>query len=48
MTWQGWVQIAVFTALITAAVKPLGLFILRSLDGNSRVLRAVVPVENGL
>jgi len=24
MTWQGWLQIAVFAALITAVVKPLG------------------------
>ena len=48
MTWQGWAQIAVFAALVTAAVKPLGLFILRSLDGHGRVLRAMVPVENGL
>ncbi len=27
MTWQGWAQIAVFAALVTAAVRPLGAYI---------------------
>jgi K+-transporting ATPase ATPase A chain len=48
MTWQGWLQIAVFAALITAVVKPLGLYILRSLDGHGRVQHAVAPFEHGL
>jgi len=48
MTWQGWLQIAVFAALITAVVKPLGLYILRSVDGNGKVQRAVAPIERGL
>jgi hypothetical protein len=29
VTWQGWLQIAVFAALVTAAVKPLGWHIAR-------------------
>ena len=33
MTWQGWLQIAVFAALVTAAVKPLGGYIARNVDG---------------
>jgi potassium-transporting ATPase potassium-binding subunit len=48
MTWQGWLQIAVFVALITALVKPLGGHIARVVDGSSRLLRIVAPVENGL
>ena len=41
MTWQGWLQIAVFAALITAAVKPLGGYIARIVDGRGRVRRAL-------
>jgi K+-transporting ATPase ATPase A chain len=48
MTWQGWVQIAVFAALIAAAVRPLGGHIARSLDGCGRVQRVLAPIENGL
>jgi K+-transporting ATPase ATPase A chain len=48
MTWQGWLQIALFAVLITAAVKPLGGYIARSLDGLGRVQRALAPIENGL
>ena len=48
MTWQGWLQIAVFAALITAVVKPLGGYIARSVDGSGRVQRALAPIENGL
>ena len=48
MTWQGWLQIAVFAALITAAVKPLGGHIARSMDGFGRGQRALAPIENGL
>jgi K+-transporting ATPase ATPase A chain len=48
MTWQGWLQIAVFAALITAAVKPLGGYIARNLDGSGRVPRVLAPIENGL
>ena len=48
MTWQGWLQLAVFAALIAALVKPLGGYITRILDGTSRIQRTLAPVENGL
>ena len=48
MTWQGWLQIAVFAAIITAVVKPLGGYIARNVDGSGRVQRALAPIENGL
>jgi K+-transporting ATPase ATPase A chain len=48
MTWQGWLQIAAFAILITAAVRPLGRYIARSLDGRSRLARSCAPIENGL
>ncbi len=48
MTWQGWLQIAVFAALITATVKPVGAHIARSIDGSGRVRRALAPIENAL
>ena len=48
MTWQGWLQIAVFAALITAAVKPLGGYIARNVDGYGQVQRCLAPIENGL
>jgi K+-transporting ATPase ATPase A chain len=48
MTWQGWLQIAVFAALVTAVVKPLGGYIARNVDGSGRVQRALAPIENGL
>src|SRR5215831_7959660 len=46
MTWQGWLQIAVFGALITGVVKPLGG--LRNVDGGGSVPRAFTPLEPGL
>ena len=33
MTWQGWLQIAIFATLVTAAVKPLGWYIARIVEG---------------
>ena len=48
MSWQGWLQIVVFAGLITAAVRPLGGHIARSLDGCGRVQRVLAPIENGL
>ncbi len=48
MTWQGWLQIAVFAALITAAVKPLGGYMARNIDGAGKVRRIFAPIENGL
>jgi K+-transporting ATPase ATPase A chain len=38
MTWQGWLQIAVFLALIVAAVKPLGAYMARIYEGDRIVL----------
>ena len=48
MTWQGLLQIALFAALITAVVKPLGGYIARNVDGCGKVQRALAPIENGL
>jgi potassium-transporting ATPase potassium-binding subunit len=48
VNWQGWLQIAVFAALITAAVKPLGGYIARSVGGDGKVQRSFAAVENGL
>ncbi len=48
MTWQGWLQIVVFAALITALVKPLGGYIVRNVDGGGRVSRVFAPLERGL
>jgi K+-transporting ATPase ATPase A chain len=48
MTWQGWVQLAVFALLVTAIVRPLGGYIARSLDGRSRPARLGAPIEKGI
>ncbi len=48
MTWEGWLQIAVFAALVAVLVKPLGSYIASIVDGTSRVLRIFARVENGL
>jgi K+-transporting ATPase ATPase A chain len=48
MTWQGWLQIALFAAVITAAVKPLGGYIVANLDGGGRVQRTCAPIERCL
>jgi potassium-transporting ATPase potassium-binding subunit len=48
MTWQGWLQIAVFAALITAAVKPLGGYIARTVEGQGNALRTLSALENGI
>jgi K+-transporting ATPase ATPase A chain len=48
MTWQGWLQIVVFAALITALVKPHGGYIVRNVDGGGRVSRVFAPLERGL
>ena len=36
MTWLGWLQIGVFAALVTGAVKPLGAYIARIVEGGGR------------
>jgi hypothetical protein len=48
VTWHGWAQIAVFAALITAAVKPLGGYIARVVEGCLRLPRSLAVVENGI
>jgi K+-transporting ATPase ATPase A chain len=48
MTWQGWVQIGVFVALITALVKPLGAYIAGIVDGRPKVPRLLAVFERGL
>jgi potassium-transporting ATPase potassium-binding subunit len=45
MTWQGWVQIAVFAALITAAVKPLGGYIAGIVTGEAGIPRPLAVIE---
>jgi potassium-transporting ATPase potassium-binding subunit len=48
MTWQGWVQIAVFAVLLTAAVKPLGGYIARVADAAIDMWRPIAIVERGI
>jgi K+-transporting ATPase ATPase A chain len=48
MSWQGWLQIVIFAAFVTAAVKPLGGFITRNVGGGGRVQRAFAPLEHAL
>jgi potassium-transporting ATPase potassium-binding subunit len=48
MTWLGWLQIAIFAALVTAAVKPLGWYIARIIEGGSRVSHTLAPLEHGI
>jgi hypothetical protein len=39
MTWAGWAQMALFAALMTAAVKPLGGYIARIAGGEPCLAR---------
>src|SRR3954471_24565313 len=49
MTVNGWLQIALFCALVTLLVKPLGLYMTRVFTGERTVLSPVLaPVERGL
>ena len=48
MTWQGWLQIVVFAALITAAVRPFGGYISSNVIGGGHVQRTFAPLERGL
>jgi potassium-transporting ATPase potassium-binding subunit len=48
MIWQGWLQLAIFAALATAAIRPFGGYIARSLDGRSRLARLGAPIERGI
>ncbi|MBY0296229.1 MAG: potassium-transporting ATPase subunit KdpA [Methylobacterium sp.] len=49
MTLNGWIQIALFCAVVLALVKPLGLYMTRVFTGERTVLSPVLgPVERGL
>ncbi|HML10315.1 MAG TPA: potassium-transporting ATPase subunit KdpA [Stellaceae bacterium] len=48
MTWQGWLQIAVFAALLTAAVRPLGAYITALADLEWRAPPALDWLERSL
>ncbi|HTZ37829.1 MAG TPA: potassium-transporting ATPase subunit KdpA [Stellaceae bacterium] len=48
MTPQGWLQVAVFAALVTAAVRPLGAYIAGIADGGLAVPQPLAALERGL
>ncbi|MBV9693941.1 MAG: potassium-transporting ATPase subunit KdpA, partial [Alphaproteobacteria bacterium] len=49
MTFNGWLQIAIFAVLVTATVKPLGLFMARVFAGERTFLTpALRPVERAI
>jgi potassium-transporting ATPase potassium-binding subunit len=49
MTWQGWLQIILFAALVTAMVRPLGGYMARVFDGGCTPLeRLLRPIESTL
>jgi potassium-transporting ATPase potassium-binding subunit len=48
MSWQGWTQIVVFLALVTAAVRPLGGYMAAIAEGPPRMPPAVLRFERGL
>jgi potassium-transporting ATPase potassium-binding subunit len=49
MTWQGWLQIALFAALVVAAIRPLGGYMARVFDGPRLPLQRLLrPFEAGL
>ncbi len=49
MTLNGWIQIALFCAVVLALVKPLGLYMTRVFNGKRTFLSPVLgPVERGL
>jgi K+-transporting ATPase ATPase A chain len=48
MTWLGWLQIAIFAILTTAAIRPLGRYISRCMEGRSSVARLGAPIEKGI
>src|SRR5262245_35525088 len=48
MTWNGWLQIAVFTAIVLVLVKPVGLYMTKVFNGERTWLTPVLrPVERG-
>jgi potassium-transporting ATPase potassium-binding subunit len=48
VTWQGWLQIAVFATLVSATVKPLGRHIARIAGGQGYAWHWLRAVENGI
>jgi K+-transporting ATPase ATPase A chain len=49
MTINGWIQIAIFCALVVALVKPLGGYMTRVFNGERTLLSPVLhPIERGL
>jgi K+-transporting ATPase ATPase A chain len=49
MTANGWIQIAIFAILVTASVKPLGLFMAKVFSGERTFLSPVLrPVERAI
>ncbi|HEY8698374.1 MAG TPA: potassium-transporting ATPase subunit KdpA [Rhizomicrobium sp.] len=49
MTANGWIQIAIFAILVTASVKPLGLFMAKVFEGERTFLSPVLrPVERAI
>jgi potassium-transporting ATPase potassium-binding subunit len=45
MTWQSWLQIAVFVAMTVALVQPVGGHIVRSVEGTGWLARIAAPLE---
>jgi K+-transporting ATPase ATPase A chain len=48
MTAQGWLQIALFLAVITALIKPLGGYFARIFAGTSRIQSLTARFETGI
>jgi potassium-transporting ATPase potassium-binding subunit len=48
VTPLGWLQIALFTALIVAVIRPLGGYIADILEGQARIPRPLVTFETGI
>jgi K+-transporting ATPase ATPase A chain len=49
MTFNGWIQIAIYCALILVSVKPLGLYMARVFNGERTFLTPVLrPLERGI
>jgi potassium-transporting ATPase potassium-binding subunit len=49
MTFNGWIQIAIYCALVLVSVKPLGLYMARVFNGERTFLAPVLrPLEHGI
>jgi len=44
MTWNGWIQIALFFVLVLACAKPLGTYIAAVMEGRRTWLRRCWPL----